>query len=498
MDYLGKRLPARVGLYTVGLQTYWAQFSGLRERLVGYGRFMEGKLREMGAEVFNFGLVDTEYAGAAAGEYFNQHNVDILFCHAGTYATSASLLPLHQRCAAPTVILSLQPAARINYEKTDTGEWLAHCGACPVPELCNALHRSGTEVFTVSGLLGLTETPACSKTEENTANRPEAIRAWGEINEWVKAAALKRTLRESRIGFLGQFYGGMLDMYTDLTLLSAKTGVFVKILEMCDLALQLKSVTPAETARKLSELYEYFTLPEPSPSEPLAKKPTPEQMEFSARVAAAQERLVKEMGLDGLAYYYHGSPGGEYEALQAGFIAGHSLLTAKGVPCAGEGDIKTCLAMKMCELLGVGGSFCEIVVTDYLSGTILLGHDGPFHPAIAQGKPFLRGMGLYHGKQGAGISVEAKVRPGPITTVSLRQDNAGGLALLCSEAEAVGGDIMQIGNTQTPVRFRLPPDLYMEQWFALRPTHHFAMSVGHNNSQFKKAALLLGMPLVTV
>ena len=56
--------------------------------------------------------------------------------------------------------------------------------------------------------------------------------------------------------------------------------------------------------------------------------------------------------------------------------------------------------MKICDILGKGGSFCEIVTADYEDGTILLGHDGPFHLEIAKGKPILRGMGLYHGKQG--------------------------------------------------------------------------------------------------
>src|SRR5690606_3293635 len=134
-----------------------------------------------------------------------------------------------------------------------------------------------------------------------------------------------------------------------------------------------------------------------------------EQLQWSYRVAAAQEKLVLEYDLDALTYYYHGAPGGSYEKLQGGFIVGHSLLTARGIPCSGEGDLKTALAMKICDIVGTGGSFSEIVVVDYSDGTILLGHDGPFHIAISEGKPLLRGMGLYHGKQGTGVSVEAKV-----------------------------------------------------------------------------------------
>jgi L-arabinose isomerase len=208
--------------------------------------------------------------------------------------------------------------------------------------------------------------------------------------------------------------------------------------------------------------------------------------------------MVKEFGLDALTYYYHGAPGGHYEDLQGGFIVGHSLLTAIGVPCSGEGDLKTCLAMKICDLLGVGGSFCEIVTTDYLRGTILMGDDGPFHLAIAQGRPILRGLGLYHGKRGSGVSVEAKVVNGPVTTLGVSQTGDGKLKFIVSEAEATDDPIMAIGNTQTHVRLPVTPDLWYERWLKEAPIHHFAMSVGKNAGLFRKVADLTGIPFVEV
>ena len=160
--------------------------------------------------------------------------------------------------------------------------------------------------------------------------------------------------------------------------------------------------------------------------------------------------------------------------------------------------MKTALAMKICDLLGVGGSFSEIVVVDYEDETILLGHDGPFHVAIAEGKPILRGMGLFHGKQGTGVSVEAKVKTGPVTTLNVTQTGDGNLKLIISEAESTSGPIMNIGNTQTPVRFREHPDAYMRRWFAEAPTHHCAMSIGHNAGVFEKTGELLGCPTVVL
>lgn len=488
---------AKVGLYSIGLRAYWEQFPGLRERLVEYGAFLENQMSVHG-EVFNFGLVDNEEEARKAGEWFNERNVDLIFCHSATYSTSSTVLPVHQICKAPVVILNLQPTERINYEKSTTGEWLAHCGSCPVPEISNAFNRAGIPFRVVSGLLGLDYTPSISLANEVTKGRKEAIRAWREIEEWIRAASVTRNLRHSRFGFLGNTYSGMLDMYSDFTMVQAQAGLHMEVLEMCDLDRFLKEVTQDEVKRKLEEVNEMFQISGDSPSDPIAKKPSEDQLDWSCRVAAAQEKLVREYNLDALTYYYHGAPGGEYEKLQSGFIVGHSLLTARGIPCSGEGDLKTAVAMKICDILGTGGSFSEIVVVDYEDETILLGHDGPFHIAISNGKPILRGMGLFHGKQGTGVSVEAKVRTGPITTLNVTQTGDGRLKLIISEGESTNGTIMAIGNTQTPVKFRYHPDVYMEKWFAEAPTHHCAISVGHNASLLQKVGQMMNVPHVTL
>jgi L-arabinose isomerase len=461
----------RVGLYSVGLRAYWDQFPGLRERLAGYGRHIEQRQAQ---------------------------GVDLVLCHVATYATSSMVLPVHQLCQAPAVFLNLQPAARIDYARSTTGEWLAHCNACAVPEFSNALARAGVPFRVVSGLLGLEQTPAISLADEVTHRRPEALRAWGEIEGWVRAAGVRRTLRHARFGFLGNTYGGMLDMYSDFTMVQAQTGLHVQVLEMSDLARLVRGVSEAEARAKRDEVEAMFELSGDSPADPIARRPTEEQMAWSCRVAAAQEQLVRAFDLDALCYYYHGAPGEEDERIQAGFIVGHSLLTARGIPCSGEGDLKTAVAMKICDTLGVGGSYSEIVVVDYEDQTILLGHDGPFHIAIAEGRPILRGMGLYHGKQGSGVSVEAKVRQGPITTLNLTQTVDGRLKLISGEGRATDGPIMQIGNTQTPVRFREHPDDHMARWFAEAPTHHCAMAVGHQAALFAKVGALLGISHVTL
>jgi L-arabinose isomerase len=234
-----------------------------------------------------------------------------VFCHSATYTTSSCVLPVHQLCGAPAVFLNLQPTARINYAQTTTGEWLAHVGACPVPEFANAFNRAGLRFRVVNGLLGLDATPAISLADEVTHQRPEALRAWREIAGWARAAGVKRTLRHARFGFLGNTYSGMLDMYSDFTMIQAQTGLHVEVLEMSDLMRLLKEVGEREVQAKRDEIVAMFEISGDSPSDPIARRPTDEQLAWSCRVAAAQERLAREFDLDALCYYYHGAPGEE-------------------------------------------------------------------------------------------------------------------------------------------------------------------------------------------
>ncbi|MEM9659023.1 MAG: L-fucose/L-arabinose isomerase family protein, partial [Planctomycetota bacterium] len=466
-------------------------------RLLGYNQFIAQRMSEWG-DVCNAGMIDDERGARRVAEELNAANVDLVFCHAATYAMSGSHIDVARHCQRPVIVLNLQPAAAMDYDRTTTGEWLAHCVSCCVPEIANAFNRSGVDFHVVSGLLGLAETPAISIADENTADRPEAVAAWQEIEDWVKAAGVARTLRQGRMGFLGHTYPGMLDMYSDLTMVTARTGMHVEMLEMCDVAKLSESVTDAEKLAKLEQVKEMFVLSEDSPSDQLARRPRPIQLEAACQVAVAQERLVREFDLDALTYYYRGREGNAYEQLQEAFILGHSLLTAQGIPCSGEGDVKTAVAMKICDTLGAGGSYSEIVAVDYDRDSIILGHDGPFHIAIAEGKPILRGMGLYHGKWGAGVSVEATVRKGPVTLLNVTQTGEGELRMIANEGEAVAGPILRIGNTMTHVKFAHSPTQTMNEWFALAPTHHAAMSVGRNTCRFQKVATLLGIDFRTV
>lgn len=242
----------------------------------------------------------------------------------------------------------------------------------------------------------------------------------------------------------------------------------------------------------------FFEISGDSPSDPLARKPDEESLDWGCRVAVGLDKLVAQYALDGLTYYYRGRDGNEYEQLGAGVILGCSLLTGRGIPCSGEGDLKNCQAMKIMDLLGAGGSFTELYSMDFRENLILMGHDGPFHIAIAEGKPALRGLGLFHGKRGHGVSVEARVKNGPVTILALTQTGDGRLKFLASEGECLPGPVLRIGNTNSRLRFPLGVTDFMNRWCNTGPTHHCALGTGHQLSKIEKICRLLGVELVKI
>jgi len=478
-----RRGKAVVGVFGIGLAAYWPQFPGLRERLENYQRQVEQRVGEW-AVVTSGGLVDDAESAVQAGEAFLRAGVDLIFCYVGTYATSSQVLPVVQAPRVPVVVLTLQPRAALDYPRTDTGEWLANCSACCVPEISCAFARGGIDFHLVTGML-----------EPEPDVREPSESAWKEVREWCEAAGVVRNLRNAHIGFLGHTYPGMLDLYSDFTRVQAELGTHLEVLEMCDLEERFEATTDAETRRKEEEVRRIFVVSEDSPSDALARQPSPEALSWACRVAVALDKMSDDFRLAGLAYYYRGLGGNRYEQLAAGMTVGCSLLTARGIPCSGEGDLKNCLAMKILDLLGAGGSFTEIYALDFREGFVLMGHDGPFHLDIAEGKPVLRGLGLFHGKRGFGVSVEASVRQGPITILGLTETREGRLKVLAAQGESLPGERLRIGNTNSRLRFKLGPREFLNAWCAQGPTHHCALGIGHVQGKLEKAASLLGLEM---
>jgi L-arabinose isomerase len=469
----------KIGLFGIGLDAYWPQFPGLKDRLKGYGQQVAQQLEKAGAQVVDLGLIDTPEKAQAAGHDFRSADVDLIFLHVTTYALSSTVLPVVRRAKVPVIILNLSPAAAIDYDWFNglgdrtkmTSEWLAYCQACPVPEIANVFNRCKIPFFQVTGTL---------EGDPIAAN---------EIAEWVQAARVAHTMEHNRLGVMGHYYGGMLDIYSDLTQQCAYFGGHIEVIEVDELAALRRQVSNPEIKKRVDDFREAFEVQSDCSNE---------ELERAARTSVALDRIVELHKLGSLAYYYQGTGNAENEEAISSIILGTSLLTARGIPVAGEYEIKNAQAMKIMDTFGAGGSFTEYYAADFNDDVLLMGHDGPGHIAIAEGKTKVRPLKVYHGKVGHGLSVEMSVKHGPVTLLSVVQTVDGKVKLLMAEGESVAGPILEIGNTNSRYQFPIGARRFMNEWNVHGPAHHCAAGVGHVASKLKKLGALTGLECIQV
>lgn len=469
----------KVGLFSLGLDAYWPQFAGLKERLLAYNKRIADRLAHTGAYIENVGLIDTPEKAFEAGHEFRRADVDLIFLHVATYGVSSTVLPVVRRAKTPVIVLNLAPGAAIDYSAFNnvpdrgrmTGEWLAWCQTCSVPEIASVFQRTSIPFFQVTGTL------------------EQADPAWLEVEEWLEAARVKHVMEYNRLGLMGHYYGGMLDIYSDLTQHCATFGGHIELIEVDELSALRRDVADTEIEERVALFRKTFDV-----------QPDCEESELrrAAKTSVALDRLAAHHRLGSLAYYYRGTGNAENEDTMSSIILGTSLLTGRCIPVAGEYEVKNAQAMKVMDLFGAGGSFSEYYATDFNDDVVLLGHDGPGHLAIAEGKVKVKPLGVYHGKAGHGLSVEMSVRNGPVTLLSVAQTAAGRLKLVMAEGVSEPGPILEIGNTNSRYRFATGARSFINSWNAQGPAHHCAIGVGHIAGKLKKLAGLLEMECVQV
>lgn len=471
---------AHVGVFGVGYHVYWNQFPGLLEELLTKLDVFVGKVAGHGVRVTNFGMVDKAQDAYVLLARLKAADLDLVFCDMLTYATSATFGVIIRSLDVPLVMVALQPVAALDYAGATTHMQLVNDDFCSVPEFTGVAIRMGRQPPPI--ILG------------TLANDPQAD---ADIGDWCDVAMALHDVRTARIGHFGHPIENMLDMQTDQTALTAAFGCHVVQTEADDLLRMERAVTDEELRRKADQILALFDTPDPGP-DPVTRKLTDQDLTTAARAAAALDRFVDHHELDGLAYYYEAEPGSPLRHLVTNLIVGNSLLTAAGFPMCGESDLKTCMAMLLMDRIDIGGSFAEFHPVDFREGFVLVGHDGPHHINIADGKPVLRSLVKYHGKPGHGASVEFKIREGPITMLSVGVTAQGTFKFVLAEGESVAGPIPATGNTNTRGFFKPDVRTFLKRWVAEGPTHHFALGVGHRAATLRRIGDALGIDSVIV
>ncbi len=471
---------ARIGFFAVGHNTYWHQFPGLLDNLMGFHAEARAKLEIHGVTVIDYGMVDTSIKAYATLDQMQGDRLDLVFCNMVTYATSSTFAPIIRNLNLPVVLLALQPLAGLDYSRASTFMQLENDSICSTPEFVSVAERMGKKIQDV--VIG------------TLRDDPQAE---AEIGEWCAIAKVLHGLKGARLGLIGHVLEAMYDMHADPATISSAFNVHVPLIEIDDLARVYQTVTDEEVRRKEDIILAMFDTPVPK-SDPVTRQLTPADLAQAARSAVALDKLVEEYQLTGLAYYYEGQPDTLQRQIASSLVVGNSLLNARGVPMCGEFDIKTLVAMLIMDRLGIGGSFAEIHPFDFREDFILVGHDGPHHIAIADGKPVLRSLIKYHGKPGSGASVEFQIKEGPITMLGIAQKANGQMKFVIGEGQSVRGPIPPTGNTNTRGHFEPNVRAYIKAWVMAGPTHHFALGIGHHAETIKRIGEILGIESVIV
>ena len=470
----------KVGVMIVGHREYWPQFPGQRERIVASGEDFERLLERCGVEVIRWyaddgtQMIDTPEKAYAAGVHFRTQHIDLCFIYLPSYVASGRFVIGALQVGCPIVLVGHQVVFEVG--SLPTAERPSKGGPCCVSEAYNALSRCGVEPKDF--IFGRQSDTWYSHKFET------------RVNEWCRVADALRAYKGAIFGYLGHTYEGMLDMNFDPTTFTRSFGVHVRMLEMCELVDYVQSATEGEVQAKVDEMRSTFVFLDPS-YDPLTVPIKEEDIDWAARCAVGLDKLVANNNLSGMAYYYEGTNDNIYERVASNLGVGNSLLVSRGIPLAGEADMKTCMAMYTTSAIGAGGSFAEYGL-DLPDNVMLVGHDGPHDIRITEGKPTIRGLELFHGKKGHGISVEFSLRAGPITMLGLSVDINGHFYFIGAEAESQRGAVPLNGNTWTRA-FIGSSDIndFVVNWATAGNTHHMALCLGHQAGVIEKLSKCL-------
>ena len=469
----------RIGIIGMGHFIYWPQFDGLKEELMQKQKDFK-KYFSDGSDLIDIGFADDIDSSFECLKRAQKEDLDALFIIMATYITSAVAFPFAKYLKIPQILVGIQPLDRLDYTKTTTYMQLCNDDICSMPEFSGVYERLGAEkpFFMIEA-----------------QSSEEAIKC--RVGEFERAISALAAFKYAKFGYLGHTYDGMYDMNTDPTAFAATFGAHVKMLEMCELAEYVNGATDAEVKSRVDEIKSIFDIREPS-NDPLTDYVQDADLEWAARNSVGLDKLVENNGLSALAYFYKGENGNMYENIAANLIIGNSLLTSRGIPLAGEADLKTAAAMMIMNRVGGGGSFAELHPFDICDDIVLIGHDGPHNINISNNKPILRKLRKFHGKSGAGVSVEFNLKTGPISLLSCSVAGDGSLKLISATGESMPGAIPQTGNTNTKCRFKVPCTQFVEKWCEAGPTHHLALGVGDRTKEIELFSKMAGVKLIKV
>lgn len=462
---------AKVGVFSIALGAYLPQFPQLVSEFKSQYENFKRTIPDT-VEIIDGGMVTTKEESMVAGDRFRTADVDLVILQLLTYSTSYNMLPAIRDLNVPVVIVNVQKLRKPNYANTDTEKWLGELYACgAVGEMTADLTRAGKRYAVITGV--------AEGGDEYVAK---------EIDEWCKAAQVRRRFRYTNIAQIGRPYPGMMDLYIDETNLYNRMGLYTKQFDWEKLWAIADDITDENTIRaKAEEIISTFDIEGGSDIEKVWEM---------ARYVVAFENWVKDEKLGMIASHYDGFAKGIAGKLDSMLIPAFSMLIKQGTACAVEGDIKVAMAMSILKTIAGTGQLSEMYSIDFDKDICIIGHSGSGDADISRDKkPTMKIVPLFHGKTGGGYLTQFYPPAGYITYLAITQDMDGHFKFVVAEGVNEEGEIFTFGDTNMRTRFSIGAREFCNKWSEAGPTHHMAAAIGRNADTIIKVAKILDVPV---
>ena len=465
---------AKAAVFSIALGAYLPQFPQLvPEFEQQYADFVVSLPNTV--EVIDGGMCTTKEAAAAAGDKFRAADVDIVFCQLLTYATSYNMLPAIRDLNVPVVLVNLQKVRCLDFDTAGTAEWLgiAYAGGA-VGEMVADLERAGKRHAVITGVV--------------EGGDPE-VKA--QIEDWCRAAQVRRRLRYTNLAQIGRPYPGMMDLYIDETNLYHRMGLYTKQFDWEKMWAIADNITDeAVIAAKVADIHDTFEIKGDYDEESIHEM---------ARYVVAFEQWVKDEELGFVASHYDGFAQGKAGVLDSMLIPAFSMLIKQGVACAVEGDIKVAIGMMIMKVLSGACQLSEFYTFDFNDDVVLIGHSGSGDACFSTArKASMEIVPVFHGKAGGGFLTRFYPKAGPITYLGITQDADGHFKFVVSEGVIEDGPTLGNGDTTFRTRFSIGAREWNNRWCECGPTHHFAAAQGSWTDTILKVAKILDVPVTVV
>ncbi len=467
---------AKVGVFSIALGAYLPQFPELVPNFEQQYADFKATLPPA-VELVDGGMVTTKEQAQEAGDKFRAADVDLVILQMLTYATSYNVLPAVRDLNVPVVVVNVQKKAQPDYATTDIPTWLGDLYACGAPgEVVADLNRAGKRHAVITGVV--------------EGGDPEVAH---QLDEWCRAAQVRRRLRRTNIAQIGRPYPGMMDLYIDETNLYNRLGLYTKQFDWEKMWAIADGVDDqAAIDAKAAEILDTFDV---EGGAAVSDEPIQEM----ARYVLAFEQWVRDEEIGLVASHYDGYAQGQAGVLDSMLIPAFSMLIKQGTACAVEGDMKVAVAMSILKTIAGTGQLSEMYSIDYPEDIVIIGHSGSGDAAISTAKkPTLKVVPVFHGKTGGGYLTQFYPGLGTVTFLGITQDGDGHFKFVVAEGENVDGPIFTFGDTNMRMKFSIGAREFMNRWNETGPTHHMAAALGSHTDTILKVAKILDVPVEVV